>query len=159
MGTYQTKKCPYCRRAYERNFYNGIPSKENRIKYGSPIKVCPKCKHIFTDAEYREIAIDGVREVEYARVSPGTIVITAIVLIGGVLAVTSGLRAGWFMVGMSVLVFCEEYFGYEKRQKRLQKEIDESRERLSNPQYALLLQKLGYNVPDKYLSKEQEKEN
>ena len=38
------------------------------------------CKNIFIDDEYREIAIDGIREVDTQHISPQTLVYTGIVM-------------------------------------------------------------------------------
>lgn len=74
MSTYQIKRCPYCRRVYERNSYAGCPSKDNRTKYGSPLKKCSFCGQYFKDDQYREIALEGIREVDTRHISPATVV-------------------------------------------------------------------------------------
>lgn len=151
--TFQTKRCPHCRKVYESNSYAGYPSKANRIKYGCPIKVCNSCQKVFVDKEYREIAVEGIQEVDKARVSPATIVYSLFGCFLGIgVFVSVNQIAGLVILGLSAWLFFDEWNGYEGRQERLVTLRKESEERLNNPVYAALLKKMGYDVPEKYLS-------
>ena len=77
MASYDIKRCPACNQPYEKNFYSGKPKPEEKIRYGSPIKVCKYCKKEFIDSDYKEIALEGVPNKEdYNRFTKGTILYT-----------------------------------------------------------------------------------
>lgn len=152
MSTYQTKKCPHCGKVYERNSYAGRPSKDNRTKYGSPLIVCSSCRKGFLDDEYREIAIDGPREVDTKRISPAGIVYGLLGVIIGLVGFSGGsVVAGCIFLIMGLYFPLSELSSYEKRQEALKKEALASEMRLQNPTYAATLKRLGYDVPEKYL--------
>lgn len=156
MGMYQVKKCPKCGNAYETNSYGAHPSKDNRTKYGSPLKQCSKCKNIFIDNEYREIAIDGVRKVDTQRISPQALVYTGISLLMAVIQFNAG-RMVWGIVFLAIaLYFSREIFTYKSRQLKIEKLTQESEKRMQDLQYAQLLKGYGYNVPEKFLKNNSE---
>ena len=64
---YITKKCPHCGKAYS------IMQPKGTGFYGSPIRHCSKCGKDFIDKDYREIAIDGIRNVDTQKLSGDTI--------------------------------------------------------------------------------------
>lgn len=161
MGTAIWKKCPFCGKVYNYDFYNGYPSKENQTIYGSPVKTCKRCNKVFLDNHYREIAIYGVREVDLKKVSPHTIVYSLLGLAVSLGCLFSGISNGEdfhtivgcvFLVG-SAYMFFSELLGYKKRMKWLEQERIESEERLANLSYAILLKNNGYPVPDRFLRK------
>ncbi|MBE6707806.1 MAG: hypothetical protein E7578_01015 [Ruminococcaceae bacterium] len=150
--TYISKKCPQCGKVYERDSYSGHPSKENRTKYGSPIKVCLNCGAVFNDDDYREIEIYGIREVDLMRVSPSTYVYTAIGLFIGIGCVVNGVLAGWIFVVLSAFLFSYEFFSYNKRQKILKAEAEASKRRMQDPEYRKILRSFGYPVSGRDLN-------
>jgi len=154
MATYQVKKCPKCGCVYERNSYAGRPSKDNRTKYGSPLKQCLKCKNIFIDNEYREIAIDGIREVDTKVISPAGIFYSAMSAFMAICCFVSEYAPiGIFFLIGALYFSLSEILSYKRRQETLKKYAQESEKRLQNLQYAQLLKASGYYVPDKYLKK------
>ena len=152
MATHQTKCCPECGEVYERNSYAGRPSKANRTEYGSPLKKCSKCGTYFKDDEYREIAVDGIRSVDTMLVSPSSIFVGIV----GIVLCLGALLSGAYVPAIAFLVLfgispAMEALSYKKRQAELEQKKAESEARLQDPGYALILKKMGYNVPDKYL--------
>ncbi len=160
MGTAIWKKCPFCGKVYDYDYYPGHPSKDNRTKYGSPLKVCKRCNKAFFDDDYREIAIYGIREVDLKRVSPSTIVFSLLGVAIGLTWLFSDMNdgespiVGCIMLAVSAYIFFSELLGYKKRRKRLEQLRIESKERLENHSYAMLLKNKGYPVPDKFLKKD-----
>ena len=153
MSTIQVKKCPKCGTVYERNSYAHRPSKDNRTKYGSPLKMCRTCKTVFKDDEYRELAIEGARDVDRSVVSPYGILMGVVALAATVSALWIGSlgMAVFFLVLIGFTPFTEAV-SYKKRQYELDLETVESKKRLLNPVYAASLQQVGYSVPNMYLS-------
>ena len=157
MASYDIKRCPACNQPYEKNFYSGKPKPEEKIRYGSPIKVCKYCKKEFIDSDYIEIALEGVpNQEDYKRLTKGTIAYT----------IASFVMAFFFyifdfcflpilFVILGVIIIESDLTSYKKRQKHLEKEILESRKRMEDPQYALRLMQHGYKVPMEYLPKEE----
>ena len=154
MATIQVKKCPKCGCVYERNSYAGRPSKDNRTKYGSPLKQCLKCKNIFIDSEYREIAIDGIREVDTKVISPAGIFYSVMSLFIAICSFAGGYSPiGIFFIIGALYLSLNEILSYKRRQEALKKYAQESEKRMQNLQYAQLLKTCGHYVPDKYLYK------
>ena len=153
MSTVQVKKCPKCGTVYERNTYAHSPSKDNRIKYGSPLKKCRNCNALFKDDEYRELAIEGARDADRSVISPYGILmgVVALVLMASALWVGSVGIAAFILVLFGFTPFSEAV-SYKKRQYELDLKTIESKKRLYNPLYAASLQQVGYRVPDMYLS-------
>ncbi len=81
MGINQIKRCPKCNAIYETNHYMGIPSKNNQLQYGSPVRICPHCKALFRDDNYHEIAVDGIRNADKSIISPRGIFLIVIAVI------------------------------------------------------------------------------
>lgn len=154
MSTFITKKCPACRKVYARESYAGRPSKDNRTKYGSPIIQCQKCGNIFVDTDYREPALNGFRDVDKMRVSPGAVVYTLIGIIIAVCTFYGGYKIAGILIAIgSLWLSLDEICGFKKRQKMNEELLAESQKRIENPTYVLLLKKMGYNVPDSALQK------
>ncbi len=152
MPTYQVKKCPKCGAAYEKNTYGRHPSKDNRVKYGSPLKMCSKCQNIFIDDEYREIAIDGVRKADTQHISPAGLLYSGISIFASISSFACQYTLGGIIfILIALYLSLRELLTYNIRQQMLKKLTQESEERMKNIQYAQLLKKYGYNVPEKYL--------
>ncbi len=156
MASYDIKRCPSCNQPYEKNFYSGKPKPEEKIRYGSPIKVCSFCKKEFIDEDYKEIAIEGIpNENDYKRFQSGTILYTI-----------SSFAMAFFsfifdfqllpilFVILGIIIIGSDIISYNKRLNHLEKEKAASRERLNNPNYALRLLQHGYRVPQEFLPKE-----
>lgn len=154
--TYITKKCPYCNSSYS------IMQPKGTGFYGSPIRQCATCGKQFLDKDYREIAIDGVRPVDLKRVTTGTIILSVLGFLFGLLLVYcyfGETPSVWYLVGAAISIFISGYLvigeiaGYSKRQAYLEMERKRSEIRLRDPDYVYALRKLGYYVPDSLLRK------
>ena len=152
MATIRTKRCPRCGEVYASDYYALNPSKENRTKYGSPLKTCKSCGSSFLDDEYREIAVEGVRDVDTRHISPFGIFAACF----GIAIFLFGLYVGAGKTAAMIMALCcldplAELLSYKQRTKQLEAERQASEERLKDPAYALALKKAGYPVPNRYL--------
>ena len=151
-----TFKCPHCG--------NNLGTAVNAHLYGSPFRVCNKCKNSYVDNRYHEIAIEGIRQVD---INPTEADKQA--------HRKSGLKAIWIGLGMIALfiiilftgwiVFPLPIFGVisiiggigamkgdskkelEKTRNALEIERQQSMLRMQNPQYVEQLRAIGYDIP------------
>ncbi|MBE6587637.1 MAG: hypothetical protein E7647_04390 [Ruminococcaceae bacterium] len=154
----QTLRCPNC------NKNIGTVS-EGEYLYGSPLRTCPKCKKLYHDPRYHEIAIEGIRRED---IDPDSEYLAG-KRKSGFLSILGGIGV---MVAFVVLIFLGRIFYFfpvisvmliasgistlssttggavEKKKIQLQQEATLSRARMQNPQYVAQLRSLGYNVPD-----------
>ena len=153
-STIITKKCPSCGETYARDYYANSPSKDNQTKYGSPIMLCKKCGSRFIDTDYREPALNGFRDVDKMKLSPQTAFISIGGIIMAVLAISSGyIIGGILMAALFIFLFVDEICSFKSREKRNEELLAESQKRIGNPNYVLLLNKMGYDVPNSALQK------
>lgn len=152
MAVYVTKKCPHCGFSYQ------ILKSGNQHFYGSPFKVCLKCGKKFVDKDAIEIAISGIREYDKFKFSIGWI-INAILGMFSLWCGTFDKELGMLMtiVGLIFIVSAiyfiyDEIKGHKNRLAQLEEEKRKSYDRLADVQYALKLKKLGYDVPEKFLT-------
>ncbi len=159
--------CPNCGKRLSDNSAN-----KNKYLYGSPIRYCKKCKGAYVDRNYHEIAVDGFPPSE---VNAKTGLKTA--LIGVIMSVTCG---GIFITEimysdhyytvfptMAILGIVFAVIGIIDsirvktglKSKSLEKLRQESVQRLSDPNYAVQLKELGYNVPAEFLPQEYVQQN
>lgn len=159
MASYDIKRCPACNQPYEKNFYSGKPKPEEKIRYGSPIKVCKYCKKEFIDSDYKEIALEGVPNKEnFERFTKGTISYTIASFVMAFFAYIFDFKLlPVIFIALGLIIIGSDILSYNKRLKHLEKEITESKKRMSDPQYALRLMQHGYKVPFEYLPKEDDK--
>ena len=136
-------------------------------RYGCPLNTCPRCKAEYINPAFHEIEVDGI--------SPDAFDIKKLllgILMGVVFfAVSAGIHyyevtmqdhyhtsCIAIMVISAIAVFYSIsniiFIKTGLKDKRTQKKRQESTRRLSNPQYAMRLKELGYNVPEKYLPAE-----
>ena len=148
---YVTKKCPHC------NYPYTVLESKGAGYYGSPVRTCNKCGQTFIDKDYREIAIQGIREIDTQKISARTILFLIIGIFFGVgifylfdVDVISVIVA-IIAVLLPTLNLISEYRNYGKRQAYLTMEKINSERRLENHEYAVFLKSLGYDVPKKYL--------
>ena len=160
---YVTKSCPHCGYNYS------IHEPKGSGFYGSKIRTCQRCGKQFIDKEYREIAIEGIREVDEHRISPATL-FSALFFIAFACALvwlffndlslfSSGrtffsLIGAAISAGIGVFLVVSESNEYGERQEYLKQEKINSEKRMQNPQYINLLKELGYEISEKYLKKE-----
>lgn len=153
--------CPKCNRCDGR--YGG-----NDYRYGSPLRTCPKCGTHFINRFYHEIEIEGVSPIAFdaKRTLFGMAVTAAIFLVGAsvhwyeITFQDYYHTAPIFIMAVSAIAFIYSIFDIIMiksgiKDRRTQKKREESAARLSDPQYALKLSELGYNVPEKYLRNEE----
>ena len=139
-------------------------SNQNKYLYGSPIRFCKKCKGAYVDKCYHEIAVDGFPPSE---VSAKTGLKSA--LVGLIMSVASGgifiteimyssryhtifpilVIAGIGMIIVGIIDSIRVKTG--SKAKSLEKHRQESIQRLRDPNYAIQLKELGYNVPEEFL--------
>lgn len=156
-----TKKCPHCGSAYMRG---ESTAKWNRVQYGSPIVQCNRCKQFFKDDDFREIAVDGIRKLDKMVVSPAGVVYGLLGLLIGISAIIgTGSAFGALIIIGGLITPIMEIATYKRRMEDLEKETIASGERLKVPEYAVVLDKMGYRVPkeflpDAYLKEKEEKE-
>lgn len=149
--------CPNCGKKLSN--YN-----PNSYLYGSPIRYCKKCKGAYVDRNYHEIAVDGFPK-EEMKASAGL----KTALIGLIVSVVAAgiflceimfseyyhtifpilAVMGIVMIVMGIVDSIRVKSG--AKAGSMEKLRQESIGRLQNPQYAMQLAELGYNVPQQYL--------
>lgn len=156
--TYTTKRCPHCGKTYS------FMQTGRRTEYGSPFRICHACSHSFVDKDYREIAIDGIHPIDKMKVSPGSVLQCFLPLGFVIVSLICGTLAGfdsgtvWLLVGdliflgLALWLVSRDIRSYKERIKWLEQEAIRSEARLSNPEYASALKRIGCRVPEKYLN-------
>lgn len=161
MATYVFPRCPHCRKFFAQRF-------ENEYRHGSPLQHCPYCHKIYWDKDYHEVEIDGFYRTDKIR-SFGwfglfvfwTPFCFAKLLTEYIFPVPRGfitnisdeslIACTVLSVLFLILSIWRIIIDYKKNTKEMQEELIKSQKRLSDPEYALTLKALGYNVPLKYL--------
>ncbi len=156
---YVTKKCPHCGHAYT------VLHPGSDTSYDSPIVKCEKCGQYFVDKDRIELALTGKTAASVPYHSCNTYLQLSVLTFGEIALIYLQFDGGlgeywWLLIVISVfylgawLLFISERTSYPERVAEFEKERLRSEARLSNPEYAALLKKLGYDVPEKYLSKQ-----
>lgn len=151
-------KCPYCGKDISLNYV------QREWRYGSPIRVCKKCNQKYIDKRYHEIAVDGINPDSFNMKRVGfSFLFGIIVLVFSALfnsytillkgyyhtaMITLGL-AGILLLIYTIIDFIRIKTGLKER--KIEKLIEESVNRLNDKEYAKELVSVGYNVPEKYL--------
>ncbi len=153
------KNCPYCRHVYEQRSYvaqSRTPADEDRWLFGSPMKMCPNCHKMFVDQDMQELAITRPRKRDTVLINASTVKIALIgaVLGAGLIFLAHQTELGLIAFGVALATVIADLALYPNRMKKLEREREASEKRLSNPDYARMLQKAGYHVPEKYLKQE-----
>lgn len=149
-------KCPSCGKK--------LFTYEYRVKkYGEVLKTCKKCGEEYLDPRYHELAVEGIPEDEF-RYSPYLIMI----VIGGLLIwrgihLFSRYQLGlpkemqWLLpvlfIGLgiaSIIGALISMLSIKTGRKRikLDRMLEESKERMKDAGYVTTIRRLGYNVPD-----------
>ena len=165
---YKTKWCPNCKLTIERR----KPQVGN--KYGSPLQRCPRCGNYYIDDDYEEYALstdkEGIRTtIVNARI--GLIVLRAFFIFLGILTIVGlmmseiDVRKTSTLIVLGIIALCISAFFNAPTQERIKNDLEkmndiweESNSRLSNQQYAILLEKTGFDVPLRYLPEDMQKE-
>lgn len=156
---YVTKKCPNCGHAYT------VLHPGSNTSYDSPVVRCEKCGQYFVDKDRIELALTDETSASVPRHSGSTYLQLFVLTFAEIALIylqfdgTLG-EYWWLLIVISVLylgvwfLFISERTSYPERVAEFEKERLRSEARLSNPEYAALLKKLSYDVPEKYLSKQ-----
>lgn len=153
----QTLRCPNCNK--------NIGTIEDDYLYGSPLRTCPKCRKIYHDPRFHEIALEGIRQndinpdSEFIAKKRKSGILTILGGIGVMVAFIVLIFLGWlfyFFPVISVMLIAggintlsETGEGaIEKKRLALESERQLSLARMQNPVYRDQLRSLGYNVPN-----------
>lgn len=147
--------CPHC----------GAKNREgcNTWMYGSPIRTCKSCNHEYLERKWREVAIDGFdpRSTNAGFYLKGGLGMFAF---GGVclmillyLSFTKGYYPtkllACVILSFAASVICLIMFlriklGFDDKYNAVF--LEESKNRLKDPEYIKKLEEYGYTVPDEY---------
>lgn len=157
--TYKTKSCPHCGKTYA--------WMETGRHFGSPFRNCASCKNSFIDKDYIELACmprGYGRQRKVTSFSITSPILGLIFIALGVYQTARGDSGGMdilFIAFGALFVFGGGYFiakdisTHSERCKQLDRELRDSRKRLSDPFYAQSLVKIGVSVPPEFLQKKQ----
>ncbi|MBQ8177094.1 MAG: hypothetical protein IJ035_08700 [Oscillospiraceae bacterium] len=136
-------------------------------RYGSPLKICKKCKTEYINPAVHEIEVDGISPdaFDMKRLLIGILVGIVFIIIGAAIFYFEVTRKGYYhtstiaiMVISAIAIFYALgnifFIKTGIKAKWTERKRQESAERMSNPEYALRLKEHGYNVPEKYLPQE-----
>ena len=152
----QNGKCPHCGADIEGTY-------KNIYIYGSPIRICKKCKKQYLNRHYHEIAIDGIRPDDLSTKGNGKMILLSLVASIALIALniaTYSMGRIFKALALAAFIAVVLFFGLiietlkvksGKKAKEFEKKRQESCRRLQNREYALLLSQLGYQVPAEYL--------
>ncbi len=155
------KNCPFCKKVVEQQAYASWgrqPSEQDKWLFGSPLRLCPHCGKLFIDKDRQELAITGPRKQDMAVVGPASLKLALMgVVLGGLLLVGRLNVLACIAFGVALATLVADAALYPTRQKKLKAERVASEKRLSDPSYAQALKNAGYDIPERYLSKEEAK--
>ena len=155
------KNCPFCKKVVEQRAYASWgrkPSEEDKWLFGTPLKLCPHCGKLYVDKDIQELAITGPRKQDTAFVGPASLRIALMGVVLGALLLIGRLTVfACIAFGVALATLVADAALYPTRQKKLAAERVASEKRLSDPDYARALKNAGYDIPDRYLKKEEAK--
>ena len=152
----QTFKCPHCG--------NNLGTAVDAYLYGSPFRVCNKCKNSYVDNRYHEIAIEGIRQediypTENDKKSHRKSGWKSIWIgIGSIVLFVIILFTGWIVFPLPIIGFVSIIGGVRKMKSDTKKSLEKTRAaleiekqqsflRLQDPLYVEKLRSIGYNIP------------
>ncbi len=157
MGmSYLEGTCPKC----------GEKTREqsNTWAYGSPIRLCPRCKQEYLDKRWREVAIDGfdprgTSPAYYLKCFVGCLV--GLILSYGWYYYTTHYRGYYNTMNIAIIIVAAIgtigclglaiYIGLGFGKKADAKYMEESKRRLRVADYVRKRQSYGYVIPAEYL--------
>jgi len=161
MAFYQFYNCQKC------NYPLIVNRSKDEVIYGSPVQQCPRCGEVYLDKNYCEIAIIGLQEIDKGKFSLNYILflfLSCFAIVGGIIGISMGyddnsmyylfIILGSIMSIFNIWMIVSEVKDHKNRIELLEKEAVESEKRLKNYEYAAFLESIGYDVPEKYLLKE-----
>ena len=155
------KNCPFCKKVVEQRAYASWgrkPSEEDKWLFGTPLKLCPHCGKLYIDKDMQELAITGPRKQDTVFVGPASLRIALMgVALGALLLIGRLTVFACIAFGVALATLVADAALYPTRQKKLAAERVASEKRLSDPDYARALKNAGYDIPDRYLKKEEAK--
>ncbi|GEM_PF-3300449 len=157
--TYTIKRCPHCGKEYSR--YSSV-TKNERNFYGSPFKECVFCSKIFVDKDMKELALKdfslwGVKVINCILIPLWPYGMCSILPFifyfsddfdHSIIALLIGLG----LLGLYLFNVIRYLLHREEAVLLLKEEYRLSEMRLQNHDYAMALQKIGYKVPERFLS-------
>ena len=142
--TYRTKSCPYCKKVYS------FMQPKGQVCYGSPIRTCEKCRKTFVDKDFVELGIFGNENIYYPqKVYPGTIYSFILFIIFSIAAfvfietIAIKIIVSLALLGCGIFLLYSDIAEYDKSVEYFNKELAESKKRLSDPYYKAALKKIG----------------
>lgn len=143
--TYYTKSCPHCHHKYQ--IYDS-----RKHQYGSPFRVCKKCKKGFIDTDFIEIGLLPPWKIKNPRVYPGSILIFSV----GILCLFLFWVPGPITNNITIIIIAllssfmvvSDLRDYQERSDYILNELKQSKSRLSNPEYVLALYEIGIGIPE-----------
>lgn len=157
--------CPHCGRMVGK-FVAGD------YRYGSPIKICPKCKNEYINPVIHEIEVDGISPDAFDMKKLLMVILMGIVFFVIAAAVhyyeittqdyyhTSCIAI--MIISAIIIVYSLANILFIKtgiKAKWTEGKRQESVKRMNDPEYALKLKEFGFDVPDKYLPQEYTENN
>lgn len=154
MAVYYSVKCPHCNHTVEHGKGGYSIDGRTHTHYGSPFRICPHCKNSYVDNNYIEPGL--LDNKDFKRFNWGSILfvlIGAFFIYGGItephifmlIVGILGLALGAFLLISGIKYKPEE-------DERLQREIKESKERLSDPHYVIALWKAECHLTPEILA-------
>lgn len=149
-------KCPHCG--------NDLGVAMDAYLYGSPFRVCSKCKNSYVDKRYHEIAIEGIRQEDSnptdadKKVNRKTGSLAILLGLGLFALFIIILFFGWIFYPLPIFGILSIGVGIsafknnskkklEKTRRTLEFEKQQSFLRMQNPQYVEQLRAIGYDIP------------
>lgn len=154
------KNCPFCKKTVEQRSYMvwGREARdEDRWQFGTPMRLCPHCGKLFIDKDRQELAVTGPRRQDRAVVGPMSLRLALMGgILGGLLLAARQTTLALIAFGVALATLAADIALYPTRQRKLRNERAASEKRLADPDYARALRRAGYDIPDRYLKKEEE---
>lgn len=149
-------RCPHCN--------NDLGFAMDAYLYGSPLQQCKKCKKLYVDNRYHEIAIEGIRQEDInptdtdkknhkqsglfgLLIGVGMIALFLIILTTGWAIIPLPIFGVISIIGGIAAMTGDNKRSLEKTRKALEVERQQSILRMQNPQYVAQLQAMGYRIP------------
>ncbi|MBR2797991.1 MAG: hypothetical protein IKF98_06615 [Clostridia bacterium] len=153
------KNCPFCKKVVEQRAYASWgrqPSEQDKWLFGTPLRLCPHCGKLFIDKDIQELAITGPRRQDTAIVGQASLRLALMGVVLGALLLIGRLNVlAYIAFGVALVTVGADAALYPTRQKKLEAERLASEKRLSDPGYARALKNAGYDIPERYLTKEE----
>ena len=143
MAVYYSVKCPNCNREVE-------SGKDRTTQYGSPFRKCRHCGHIYVDTNYIEPGVMDEKDLYKRHFSWGGLLYIAIGLLllygGWIYSKIVGVIIGLAVLILGVIVIIGSVKYKPEEDEKLARELQASKERLSNPHYIIALWEAGCHI-------------